>query len=116
MPGPSTSSDAVQPAARSSALDREAVEFLSRRILPGLRSETHQPLASALRAAAKAGRLGGLSSLPERQRRELLEVIERRLDRAPEAAPPRVVVRLTSVISGVPSQERETRRLAAPAR
>jgi len=97
--------------------EREACRYLSEVVAPYLTRARRPVLLRAVRTAAREGVLRPLSALPERQRRELLETIEERVDRARPKPTPRAIVRLTSVVAAAPVADRGVRRrLAPPAR
>ncbi|MCI4368714.1 MAG: hypothetical protein L3K09_04035 [Thermoplasmata archaeon] len=97
--------------------DRDALEFLEKRIAPTLSKERNFPLLRAVRSVLKSSRLTTLASMPERQRRDLLAMLEQAIEKRRIAVAPRVLVRLTSVISRAPAPDaRMGRRFALPAR
>lgn len=102
---------------RVDAVDRAAVDFLAKEVVPALSRAGEPKLVRAVRKAVDGERLTSLVRLPERQRRELLEVIEDRLARGRRPVDPRTIVRLTTVISAAPAQEEWLgHRIASPAR
>jgi len=115
--GSSSRHDARATPRAPDASEREACEFLSQQVEPYLRRERRTTLVRAVHSAVNLGRLHALAALPERQRRDLLEAIELRVETSRRAPRPRALVRLTSTISSAPAAERGWgRRLAAPAR
>jgi hypothetical protein len=118
MDRPTAPEGAAHPTAGPArAADREAVQFLHKHVAPALRRDHHTALAKAVGSAVADGSLGALASLPERQRRDLLEAIESKIDTGTSSLSPRALVRLTSAIAALPPAERYLgRRLAAPAR
>ena len=99
------------------ATEREACRFLSQEVVPWLARSRRPILWRAVRSATRDGALGPLGGLAERQRRDLLDVIEQRVDLGRGRASPRAIVRLTSIVGATPTSQRGlVRRLAPPAR
>ncbi len=98
-----------------SPLERDALALLTHAIAPSIRRPEDRPVARAIRTAADRGDLRALRSLSERQRRELLTLLELRSGTTwgPDAA--RAVVLLTTTLAGAPALVRG-RRLGTPAR
>ena len=100
-----------------SRADQGACRFLTDELAPYLHRSRRTVLARAVRTAAASGTLASLTKLPERQRRELLEILEARLDATRHGPSPTVVVRLTSAIALPPESDHGLgRRVASPAR
>jgi hypothetical protein len=111
-PGPST---LEEPSVRKT--DRDACRYLSEELAPYLRHARRPVLAKAVRGAVEKGTLTPLTKLPERQRRELLEVLEARLETTHRGPSPTVLVRLTSAIASPTEADLGLgRRVASPAR
>lgn len=93
------------------------MEFLTDRIVPALQRAGKSPLLQAVRQVTETGEVGDLARLTERQRRDLLELIESGAARARRRASPRALVYLTSTISAIPVPEAGLRRrFTSPAR
>jgi hypothetical protein len=112
------SGQAIASEPRSERLaEREAVAFLNDTIVPSLRRAGKSPLFRAVRDVTESGEVGELARLTERQRRDLLEIIESGVARARRRASPRALVYLTSMISATPVPEAGLRRrFNSPAR
>ena len=82
-------------------IDREALELLDRQIAPRLRKD-HRHLEKLVRSVVAHQRLGELTTRPERDRRDLLGILEERVASAHSGASPSAVVRLTTVLSAIP--------------
>jgi hypothetical protein len=97
---------------------REAAKFLLTEIAPPLARRHRPDLVRAIHDRAADGDLARLGQLPERDRRELLEAIEKRLERRRRAIPsPGAVVRLATALLALPTPDSQiARRLASPAR
>jgi hypothetical protein len=94
-----------------------ACRFLRDEVVPTLESERHRALQDAVERAVDARRLEPLHELSVHEKRELLELLERRVEAARRAPDPRAIVRLTSVLSTAPALEGPlARSLASPAR
>jgi hypothetical protein len=101
----------------SDRIEREACQFLDREVAPALTRARRAVLANAVRGAANRGALAPLGRLPERQRRELLQAIEARVESSRGSPSPSALVRLTSVIAASPRVDPPlVRGLASPAR
>jgi hypothetical protein len=110
-------SSSATPSAHASPADREACRFLAEQVEPYLKRAQRPALAKAVHSAVAAERLEPLGRLAERQRRELLETIEERIESARTGPSPTALVRLTSVISAVALPDQQFgRRVASPAR
>lgn len=105
-------------AAPSSALERRAtLALLGEELLPALRRRAARPLVRAVREALETNDPRRLGRLPERQRRDLLEILERLVARSRRGVAPRGVVGLTAAITSDSLPEPGAgRRLAPPAR
>lgn len=105
-------------ASPSSALERrETLALLAEEVLPSLRRSGARPLVKAVREAVDARDPRRLGRLPERQRRDLLEMLERHVARSRKGVSPRAVVGLTGAITSESLPEPGAgRRLAPPAR
>ena len=97
---------------------REAAKFLLTEIAPPLARHRRVDLVRAIHDRAADGDLARLGRLPERDRRELLEAIEKRLAGRRRTTPsPATIVRLTTAILALPAPDNLlARRLASPAR
>lgn len=96
---------------------RDALALLADEILPSLRRSGVRPLVRAVREAVDAGDPRRLGRLPERQRRDLLEMLERHVAGSRRRVSPRAVVGLTSAITAESLPDPGAgRRLASPAR
>jgi hypothetical protein len=96
---------------------REALALLAHEILPSLRRSGVRPLVRVVHAAVVAEDPGKLGRLPERQRRDLLETLERHVARSRRGVSPRAVVGLTNAITAESLPEPGAgRRWASPAR
>ena len=82
--------------------DREVVAFLQAAVLPALGRHPSRPLGDAVRRAIREERLAPLSTLSGRHRHELLTLIEQLTEGRRRPSPP-VVVRLTTVVSAIPT-------------
>jgi hypothetical protein len=82
--------------------DREVLLFLAREVMPALRDRAPRALREAVRRAVREQRLSPLERLSGRHRHELLIAIEHVTEtrRRPAAD---VLVRLTTVVSGIPA-------------
>jgi hypothetical protein len=105
-------------AAHPSRLDSAAARWLAREAETLTHRTMDRALARALRTAAETGALGPLRELPERSRRELLELIERRIVRRRATGKvPRLLVHLTTTLAPLPSAEfGSPHQLSVPAR
>lgn len=93
------------------------MEFLVEALVPALQRSKESGLARAIRRSVMRGRLDELARLPERQRRELLERVERRLDKGRRGPSPRSIVRLTTVLAAAPEGDLPYgRRFVSPPR
>jgi hypothetical protein len=81
--------------------DREALELLDRQVIPHLGKE-HKHLEKVVRSVVEHQRLEELAARPERDRRDLLGILEERVKAARGHASPSAVVRLTNILSAVP--------------
>ena len=100
---------------RPPVAEREAIDFLARRLAARLVRLRRTALAAAVRSAVGAGSVRVLGDLPEAQRRELLWLLE--ADAASDGLSPRASVLLAGTLAGLPSPEEGWgRRFALPAR
>jgi len=112
-----TSTPSPRPSAATTAAARDATAFLTTALLPAVVKARNPSLERAVRRAAATGELGRLAQLPERQRRELLDTLERKSPRTPRPETARAVVYLTTTLAAsLPSDAGVVRRLASPAR
>ncbi|MFZ0891693.1 MAG: hypothetical protein WB778_05220 [Thermoplasmata archaeon] len=82
-------------------VDREALELLDRQVAPRL-GKDHRHLEKIVRSVVAHQRLEELAARPERDRRDLLEILEKRVKAARGHVSPSAVVRLTNVLSTIP--------------
>jgi hypothetical protein len=82
-------------------VDREALELLDREVAPRLGKE-HRHLEKIVRSVVAHQRLEELATRPERDRRDLLGILEERVASARGPGVPPAVVRLTNLLSAIP--------------
>jgi hypothetical protein len=106
------------PALRSDRISRETARFLREKVVPVLTRDRHRSLTKIVRRAVQDDDLRPLGELTERDRRILFATVEAALSARRSTVPPRAVVRLTSIVSGVaePDLRFSRWRTTAPAR
>jgi hypothetical protein len=82
-------------------IDQEALELLARRVIPRL-GRDHRNLEKIVRSVVKHQRLAELGTRPERDRRDLLAVLEEQVAASRGKESPSAVVRLTNILSAIP--------------
>ncbi|MFZ3356327.1 MAG: hypothetical protein WA549_06165 [Thermoplasmata archaeon] len=82
-------------------VEREALDLLDRQVAPRLAKE-HKHLEKVVRSVVAHQRLEELAARPERDRRDLLEVLEERVRAVRGHVSPSAVVRLTNILSAIP--------------
>jgi hypothetical protein len=97
-PGPSASGKRA--GAGAHRVGSASLRFVERVLLPALEKEKHRALSVALQKAVKERDFTTVERLPERLRRDLLEVLERRVERR-RGPRPDVLVELTTVFSAI---------------
>lgn len=109
--------DALPAAPRRRSDVRVTLAYLRRELLPATRRAGVRPLVRAVQQAIDAKDPSLLGRLPERLRRDLLEMTERLVARSRRADSPRAIVGLTAAVTADALPEAGAgRRLAPPAR